>query len=128
MNVMTSIVRMTDLRKYHCQIIEQSSALCLSICEINTQLCPRTRAARYRNMLIGGSALLGLASGPPACYSLLTGELVSNKYKMIGTIVVVVPIVIATGFAPYIGQRLVYVASWRWIYYLYLRMINMCII
>jgi MFS family permease len=80
--------------------------------------------ATNMNMLIGGNALLGLASGPPACYPLLTGELVSNKYKMLGTMVVVVPNIIATGFAPYIGQRLVHVASWRWIYYIYLMMIG----
>jgi MFS family permease len=80
--------------------------------------------ATNMNMLIGGSALLGLASGPPACYPLLTGELLSNKYKMLGTMVVVVPNVIATGFAPYIGQRLIYVASWRWIFYIYLMMIG----
>jgi MFS family permease len=84
--------------------------------------------ATNMNMLVGGNVLLGLASGPPACYPLLTGELVSNKYKMLGTMVVVVPNVIATGFAPYIGQRLVHVASWRWIYYIYLMMVGRCIL
>ena len=80
--------------------------------------------AKTINQLIGGNVLMGLASGPPACYPLFTGELVSNEFKMIGTMIVVVPNIIATGFAPYIAQRLVHVANWRWIWYIYIIMIG----
>lgn len=76
------------------------------------------------NTLVGAQVLLGLASGPPASYPLMTGELMSNKSKFLGTICVVIPNVIATGFGPYIGQRLVFVANWRWIVYIYLMMIG----
>lgn len=81
--------------------------------------------AKTMNTLVGAQVLLGLASGPPASYPLMTGELMSNKSKFLGTICVVIPNVIATGFGPYIGQRLVFVANWRWIFYIYLMMIGM---
>lgn len=80
--------------------------------------------AKTMNTLVGAQVLLGLASGPPASYPLMTGELMSNKSKFLGTICVVIPNVIATGFGPYIGQRLVFVANWRWIVYIYLMMIG----
>ncbi|RYN41330.1 hypothetical protein AA0113_g6764 [Alternaria arborescens] len=72
--------------------------------------------------LIGAEVIMGIASGVPAAYPLLAGELVSNKHKYIGTALVVVPNVIATGFGAYIGLRLVQVASWRWIFYIYIMM------
>ncbi|CAN9313420.1 unnamed protein product [Alternaria alternata] len=72
--------------------------------------------------LIGAEVIMGIASGVPAAYPLLAGELVSNKHKYIGTALVVVPNVIATGFGAYIGLRLVQVASWRWIFYVYIMM------
>jgi MFS family permease len=74
--------------------------------------------------LIGANVLLGLASGPPASYPLLTGELMKNEWKFLGTVLVVVPNVIATGFGAYLGQRLIVVANWRWIYYIYIMMIG----
>jgi len=80
--------------------------------------------AKKMNTLIGAMVILGLASGPIASYPLLTGELASNKAKFIATVMVVVPNIIATGFAPYIGQRLVAVANWRWIYYIYIIIIG----
>jgi MFS family permease len=55
---------------------------------------------------------------------IIAGELVSNKHKYIGTALVVVPNVIATGFGAYIGLRLVQVASWRWIFYVYIMMMG----
>lgn len=70
--------------------------------------------------LIGAEFIMGIASGVPAAYSLLAGELVSNKYKYVGTALVVVPNVIATGFGAYIGLALVQVANWRWIFYIYI--------
>ncbi|KAF2011410.1 fungal trichothecene efflux pump [Aaosphaeria arxii CBS 175.79] len=72
--------------------------------------------------LIGAQVLMGIASGVPASYPLLAGELMSNKEKYIGTAIVVVPNVIATGFGAYIGLRLAVVASWRWIYYIFIMM------
>lgn len=81
--------------------------------------------AQKMNTLIGAMVLLGLASGIPASYPLLTGELAPNKGKFLAAICVVVPNIIATGFGPYIGQRLVRVANWRWIYYIYLMMIGL---
>ncbi|KAB2110421.1 Trichothecene efflux pump [Alternaria gaisen] len=72
--------------------------------------------------LIGAEVIMGIASGVPAAYPLLAGELVSNKHKYVGTALVVVPNVIATGFGAYIGLRLVQVASWRWIFYIYIMM------
>jgi MFS family permease len=74
--------------------------------------------------LIGAEVIMGIASGVPAAYPLLAGELVSNKHKYIGTALVVVPNVIATGFGAYIGLRLVQVASWRWIFYIYIMMMG----
>lgn len=70
--------------------------------------------------LIGAEVIMGIASGVPAAYPLLAGELVSNKDKYIGTALVVVPNVVATGFGAYIGLALVQVASWRWIFYVYI--------
>ncbi|KAJ4346641.1 uncharacterized protein N0V89_010572 [Didymosphaeria variabile] len=72
--------------------------------------------------LIGAQVLMGIASGVPASYPLLAGELMSNKDKYIGTAAVVVPNVIATGFGAYIGLRLAIVANWRWIYYIFIIM------
>lgn len=70
--------------------------------------------------LIGTEIIMGIASGVPAAYPLLAGELVSNKYKYLGTILVVVPNIIATGFGAYIGLALIQVANWRWIFYIYI--------
>lgn len=70
--------------------------------------------------LIGAEVIMGIASGVPAAYPLLAGELVSNKYKYLGTAAVVVPSCIATGFGAYIGLALVQVANWRWIFYIYI--------
>ncbi|KAF2646766.1 fungal trichothecene efflux pump [Massarina eburnea CBS 473.64] len=78
--------------------------------------------ARSIETLIGAQVLMGLASGVPAAYPLLAGELMSNEQKYVGTALVVVPNVIATGFGPYIGLRLVNVASWRWIFYIFIIM------
>jgi MFS family permease len=74
--------------------------------------------------LIAAEVIMGIASGVPAAYPLLAGELVSNKHKYIGTALVVVPNVIATGFGPYIGLALVQVANWRWIFYIYIIMMG----
>ncbi|KAL1866711.1 hypothetical protein Daus18300_006655 [Diaporthe australafricana] len=70
--------------------------------------------------LIGAEVIMGIASGVPAAYPLLAGELVSNRSKYLGTALVVVPNVIATGFGAYIGLALVQVANWRWIFYIYI--------
>jgi MFS family permease len=70
--------------------------------------------------LIAAEVIMGIASGVPAAYPLLTGELGSNKDKYIGTALVVVPNVIATGFGAYIGLALVQLANWRWIFYIYI--------
>lgn len=70
--------------------------------------------------LIGAKVIMGVASGVPAAYPLLAGELVSNKDKYIGAALIVVPNVIATGFGAYIGLALVQVANWRWIFYIYI--------
>lgn len=70
--------------------------------------------------LIAAEVIMGVASGVPAAYPLLAGELVSNKYKYVGTALVVVPNVVATGFGAYIGLALVQVANWRWIFYIYI--------
>lgn len=70
--------------------------------------------------LIAAEVIMGIASGVPAAYPLLAGELVSNKYKYVGTALVVLPNVVATGFGPYIGLALVQVANWRWIFYIYI--------
>ncbi|KAF4312184.1 trichothecene efflux pump [Botryosphaeria dothidea] len=78
--------------------------------------------AKTMNTLIGAMVMLGLASGVPASYPLLTGELATNKGKFLATVTVVVPNVVATGFGPYIGQRLVVYATWRWIFYIYIIM------
>lgn len=80
--------------------------------------------AKTINTLIGAMVLLGLASGVPASYPLLTGELATNKGKFLATVTVVVPNIIATGFGPYIGQRLVVYATWRWIFYIYIIMMG----
>lgn len=74
--------------------------------------------------LIGAEVIMGIASGVPAAYPLLAGELMSNKQKYVGTAIVVVPNVIATGFGPYIGLRLVNVANWRWIFYIFIIMMG----
>lgn len=74
--------------------------------------------------LIGAEVIMGIASGVPAAYPLLAGELVSNKQKYVGTALVVLPNVVATGFGAYIGLRLVQVANWRWIFYIYIIMLG----
>lgn len=80
--------------------------------------------AKKMNTLIGAQVILGIASGVPASYPLLTGELATNKAKFLATLTAVVPNIIATGFGPYLGQRLVVVANWRWIFYIYLMIIG----
>jgi MFS family permease len=84
--------------------------------------------AQSIEMLIAAEVIMGVASGVPAAYPLLAGELVSNKDKYVGTAIVVVPNVIATGFGPYIGLALVHVASWRWIFYVYIMMMGMLLV
>jgi MFS family permease len=74
--------------------------------------------------LIAAEVIMGVASGVPAAYPLLAGELVSNRDKYVGTAIVVLPNVVATGFGPYIGLALVHVASWRWIFYVYIMMMG----
>jgi MFS family permease len=74
--------------------------------------------------LIAAEVIMGIASGVPAAYPLLAGELVSNRDKYVGTALVVVPNVVATGFGAYIGLALVQVASWRWIFYVYIIMMG----
>jgi MFS family permease len=74
--------------------------------------------------LIGAEVIMGIASGVPAAYPLLAGELVSNRHKYVGTALVVIPNVIATGFGAYIGLRLLQVANWRWIFYIYTMMMG----
>ena len=76
--------------------------------------------AQSINQLIAANVILGLASGVPASYPLLTGELLTNKLKFLGTLVVVVPNIVATGVGPYLGIRLAILASWRWIFYIYI--------
>jgi len=78
--------------------------------------------------LIGAQVLMGIASGVPASYPLLAGELMSNRDKFIGTAIVVVPNVIATGFGAYIGLRLAILANWRWIYYIFIMMMGKSLI
>lgn len=73
--------------------------------------------------LTGASVLMDVASGVPASYLLLAGEL-SSRQKYVGTTVIVVPNVVATGFGPYIGLRLVNIANWRWIYYICIMMMG----
>jgi MFS family permease len=80
--------------------------------------------AKSIETLIAAEVIMGIASGVPAAYPLLAGELVSNKHKYVGTALVVVPNVIATGFGAYIGLRLVQVANWRWIFYIYILMMG----
>ncbi|KAL7621692.1 hypothetical protein AAE478_009019 [Parahypoxylon ruwenzoriense] len=76
--------------------------------------------AKNMDVLVGANVLLGLASGPPASYPLLTGELATNKTKYLATVFVVVPNVIATGFGAYLGQRIVLQTTWRWIFIIYI--------
>ncbi|KAI0883703.1 fungal trichothecene efflux pump [Annulohypoxylon maeteangense] len=76
--------------------------------------------AKNMDVLIGANVLLGLASGPPASYPLLTGELATNKTKYLATVLVVIPNVIATGFGAYLGQRIVLQTTWRWIFIIYI--------
>ncbi|KAI1106032.1 fungal trichothecene efflux pump [Jackrogersella minutella] len=76
--------------------------------------------AKDMNVLIGANVLLGLASGPPASYPLLTGELATNKTKYLATVLVVIPNVIATGFGAYLGQRIAIQTTWRWIFIIYI--------
>lgn len=78
--------------------------------------CTATRM----DVLIGANVLLGMASGPPASAVLLTGELAPNKAKFLAVVTVVVPLGIATGFGPYLSQRLAVTANWRWIFYIYI--------
>lgn len=78
------------------------------------------------NQLIGANVILGLASGIPASYPLLTGELLANRLKYLGTLIVVVPNIVATGFGPYLGIRLATLASWRWIFYIYIILMGKC--
>lgn len=78
------------------------------------------------NQLIGANVILGLASGVPGAYPLLTGELLANKFKYLGTLLVVIPNLIATGFGPYLGIRLATLANWRWIFYIYIILMGTC--
>ncbi|KAI1612335.1 fungal trichothecene efflux pump [Exophiala viscosa] len=74
--------------------------------------------AKTMNALIGANVLLGLAAGIQSCYALLVGEIVPNKYKWLGIMVVIVPSLIPSGFGAYLARMLVENSSWRWIYYI----------
>ncbi len=76
--------------------------------------------AQTMEQMIGAFVLLGLAAGVPGSYPLLTGELLTNKLKYLGTLMVVFPNIVATGFGPYLGLRLNAIASWRWIFYVHI--------
>jgi MFS family permease len=41
-----------------------------------------------------------------------------------GIMVLLIPMVIATGLAGYIGRALVETRSWRWIYYIYIILVG----
>ena len=74
--------------------------------------------------LISAEVIMGIVSGVPAAYPLLADELESNKHKYLGTALVVVPNVIATGFGAYIGLALVQVTNWGWIFYVHIIMMS----
>ena len=73
--------------------------------------------AKSMETLIGAQVLLGMSAGQAAGYALLVGEIMSNKHKFIGAIIVAVPNVL-TGVAPFLGQRLAIEYNWRWIFYI----------
>ncbi|RGP73143.1 trichothecene efflux pump [Fusarium longipes] len=72
------------------------------------------------NTLLAAMTMLGVAAGPAGACPLFIGELMSNKAKFLGIMTVTVPNIVATGFAPYLGQRLSIQGSWRWIFYIYI--------
>jgi MFS family permease len=76
--------------------------------------------AKRPDQLVGSAVLLGLAGGVPGSFPLLAGELMTNKLKFVGTVIVVIPNIIATGSGPYLGIRLAVLADWRWIFYIYI--------
>lgn len=47
------------------------------------------------------------------CYGLTAGEVCPNKYKFLAVVLVVVPIVIPTGFGAYLALLLTHTANWR---------------
>lgn len=51
-------------------------------------------------------------------------ELMPHKYKFLGMAGILLPVVVCTGFAAYIGRALVELRNWRWIYYIYLIIIG----
>ncbi|RYP62292.1 hypothetical protein DL769_007362 [Monosporascus sp. CRB-8-3] len=76
--------------------------------------------AKSMETLIGAQVLLGISAGQGGASPLFVGELMSNKHKFIGAVIIAFPNVIATGFSPVIGQTLGNNGNWRWIYYIYL--------
>jgi MFS family permease len=76
--------------------------------------------AKSMETLIGAQVLLGISAGQGGASPLFVGELMSNKHKFIGAVIIAFPNIVATGFSPYIGQSLGQSGNWRWIYYIYL--------
>jgi MFS family permease len=76
--------------------------------------------AKNMETLIGAQVLLGISAGQGGASPLFVGELMSNKHKFLGAVIIAFPNIIATGFSPVIGQTLGNNGNWRWIYYIYL--------
>ncbi|KAI9149658.1 Trichothecene efflux pump TRI12 [Paramyrothecium foliicola] len=76
--------------------------------------------ANSMETLIGAQVLLGISAGQGGASPLFVGELMSNKHKFVGAVIIAFPNVVATGFGPVIGQILGNQGKWRWIYYIYI--------
>nr|AJC98152.1 trichothecene efflux pump [Fusarium dactylidis] len=71
------------------------------------------------NTLLAAMTMLGVAAGPAGASPLFIGELMSNKTKFLGLLVVSGPNIVAN-MGPYFGQRLSIQGNWRWIFYIYI--------
>nr|BAX01966.1 trichothecene efflux pump [Fusarium asiaticum] len=71
------------------------------------------------NTLLAAMTMLGVAAGPAGASPLFIGELMSNKTKFLGLLVVSGPNIVAN-MGPYFGQRLSIEGDWRWIFYIYI--------
>ncbi|KAL3601772.1 trichothecene efflux pump [Fusarium poae] len=71
------------------------------------------------NALLAAMTMLGVAAGPAGSAPLIIGELMSNKTKFLGILLVSIPNIVST-MGPYFGQRLSIQGSWRWIFYIYI--------
>lgn len=82
--------------------------------------CIVCAVAKNVNMLIGGTALIGLAASGQQSFAFITGEIVPMKLRFAANAVMYIFVIPFSGLGPIVSKALILntAATWRWCYYL----------